>query len=128
MSDTLQAGQASPDRNLTPAQPENLSRTQSTSQDCPDGIERKFDAVFLFPSGQVIYIERCRIDARSAFWCHWLKSMRKTSPAASRAWHLSQARAWLARLEREGFPLWTLEAEANGAKLGIQWFNLRKKQ
>jgi hypothetical protein len=113
---------------LTPAEPENLGRTQSTAPACPDDVERKFDVVFLFPTGQVIYVERVRIDSRSAFWCHWLKSMAKGSPARSRAFHVGQARAWLARLERDGYPLWTLEAQANIAGLGLQWFNLRKKQ
>jgi hypothetical protein len=113
---------------LTRTEPERPGTTQSTAQACPDHVERKFDVVFLFPTGTMLYVERCRVDARSAFWFHFIRSLQKTATASQRGFQRSQARAWMTRLEAEGFPIWTLEADANAAGLGLQWFNLRKKQ
>ena len=113
---------------LTLLDRETVEQTQSTSQDCPTTSGPKLDVVFLFPTGQQIAVERVSVDFRTMFWFHWLRSMPRHIPSPLRRFHEGQARACLRRLEASGYPLWTIEAEANSAKLGLAYFNLRKKQ
>lgn len=124
----MDVNDTSPLSPLTAVNRETVASTQSKSQDCPDGVQESLDAVFLFPKGIVIYVQRVPVDARGAFWFHLTRSQDKTLPRAARERHWVQGKAWLARMEASNYPIWALEADAAGCGFSLLLFNLRKKR